>query len=83
LGFLWFFTRQHMVHQGNIEIEGEVVECLPNTLFRVKLPNGHMVLCHLSGKMRLNFIRIMPGDKVRMEMTPYDPSKGRIVYRVK
>ncbi|MBP9813811.1 translation initiation factor IF-1 [Candidatus Woesebacteria bacterium] len=72
-----------MVHQGNIEIEGEVAECLPNTLFRVKLPNGHLVLCHLSGKMRLNFIRIMPGDKVRLEMTPVDPSKGRIVYRVK
>lgn len=72
-----------MVHQGNIEIEGEVTECLPNTLFRVKLPNGHLVLCHLSGKMRLNYIRIMPGDKVRIEMTPYDPSKGRIVYRTK
>ncbi len=72
-----------MVHQGNIEIEGEVAECLPNTLFRVKLPNGHLVLCHLSGKMRLNFIRIMPGDRVRLEMTPVDPSKGRIVYRVK
>ena len=72
-----------MVHQGNIEIEGEVAECLTNTLFRVKLPNGHLVLCHLSGKMRLNFIRIMPGDKVRLEMTPVDPSKGRIVYRVK
>lgn len=72
-----------MVHQGNIEIEGEVSECLPNTLFRVKLPNGRIVLCHLSGKMRLNFIRIMPGDKVRLEMTPVDPGKGRIVYRVK
>lgn len=72
-----------MVHQGNIEIEGEVTECLPNTLFRVKLSNGHIVLCHLSGKMRLNFIRIMPGDKVRIEMTPYDPTKGRIIYRVK
>lgn len=72
-----------MAHQGNIEIEGEVVECLPNTLFRVKLPNGHIVLCHLSGKMRLNFIRIMPGDKVKIEMTPYDSSKGRITYRMK
>ena len=72
-----------MVHQGNIEIEGEVTECLPNTLFRVKLPNGKIVLCHLSGKMRLNFIRIMPGDNVRLEMTPADSSKGRIVYRVK
>lgn len=73
----------NMAHQGNIEVEGEVVECLPNTLFRVKLPNGHIVLCHLSGKMRLNFIRIMPGDKVKMEVTPYDPSKGRITYRVR
>lgn len=72
-----------MVHQGNIEIDGEVVECLPNTLFRIKLPNGHIVLCHLSGKMRLHFIRIMPGDKVKVEMTPYDPTKGRITYRLK
>jgi translation initiation factor IF-1 len=72
-----------MTHQGNIEIDGEVVECLPNTLFRVKLPNGHIVLCHLSGKMRLHFIRIMPGDRVKLEMTPYDPTKGRITYRLK
>lgn len=72
-----------MAHQGNIEVEGEVVECLPNTLFRVKLGNGRIVLCHLSGKMRLNFIRIMPGDKVRLEMTPYDATKGRIIYRIK
>lgn len=72
-----------MTHQGNIEVEGEVTECLPNTLFRVKLLNGRIVLCHLSGKMRLNFIRIMPGDKVKLEMTPYDPSKGRITYRTK
>lgn len=72
-----------MTHQGNIEIDGEVVECLPNTLFRVKLANDHIVLCHLSGKMRLHFIRIMPGDKVKLEMTPYDPAKGRITYRLK
>ncbi len=72
-----------MAHQGNLELEGEVVETLPNTLFRVKLPNGHIVLCHLSGKMRLHFIRIMPGDRVRLEMTPYDPTKGRITYRLK
>lgn len=70
-----------MAHQGNIEIEGEVIECLPNTLFRVKLPNGRIVLCHLSGKMRLNYIRIMPGDKVKLEMTPYDMTRGRITYR--
>lgn len=72
-----------MAHQGSIEVEGVVVECLPNTLFRVKLPNERVVLCHLSGKMRINFIRIMPGDRVKMEMTPYDPTKGRITYRVK
>lgn len=72
-----------MAHQGNIEIEGTVLECLPNTLFRVKLPNGGIVLCHLSGKMRLNYIRIMPGDKVKIEMTLYDTSKGRITYRVR
>lgn len=72
-----------MVHQGNIEIDGEVSECLPNTLFRVKLANNHIVLCHLSGKMRLNFIRIMPGDKVKLEMSPQDPAKGRIIYRSK
>jgi len=66
-----------------IEVEGEVVETLPNTLFRVKLPNGRLVLCHLSGKMRLNFIRLMPGDRVRIEMTPYDGTKGRIVYRLR
>jgi translation initiation factor IF-1 len=72
-----------MVHQGNIEVEGEVVESLPNTLFRVKLTNGRIVLCHLSGKMRLNYIRIMPGDRVKIEMTPYDATKGRVIYRVK
>lgn len=65
-----------------IELEGEVVETLPNTLFRVKLPNGRIVLCHLSGKMRLHFIRLMPGDRVKIEMTPYDGTKGRIVYRL-
>ncbi len=72
-----------MAHQGNIEIEGTVLECLPNTLFRVKLPNEAIVLCHLSGKMRLNYIRIMPGDKVKIEMTLYDTAKGRITYRVR
>jgi translation initiation factor IF-1 len=66
-----------------IEVEGEVVESLPNTLFRVKLPNGRIVLCHLSGKMRLNFIRLMPGDRVKLEMTPYDATKGRITYRLR
>ena len=69
--------------QAKIELEGEVTETLPNTLFRVKLSDGRIVLCYLSGKMRINYIRIMPGDRVRLEMTPYDETKGRIVYRFK
>lgn len=72
-----------MVHQGAIEVEGEVLEALPNTLFRVKIAEGKVVLCHLSGKMRINYIRILPGDKVKVEMTPYDQTKGRITYRSK
>jgi len=72
-----------MAHQGSIEIEGIVKESLPNTLFRVELDNGSLVLCHLSGKMRMHFIKILPGDRVRVEMTPYDKTKGRIVYRIK
>jgi len=72
-----------MAHQGSVELEGEVVESLPNTLFRVRIPNGRIVLCHLSGKMRLHFIRLMPGDRVKLEMTPYDATKGRITYRLK
>jgi len=72
-----------MVHQGSFEVQGKVLESLPNTLFRVELPEGKVVLCHLSGKMRMNFIKILPGDKVRIEMTPYDESKGRITFRLK
>lgn len=79
-----------MVHQGSYEVEGIVKESLPNTLFRVALLDeqgreggGPLVLCHLSGKMRMHFIRILPGDRVRLEMTPYDKAKGRIVYRHK
>jgi len=70
------------MHKGTTELEGQVLEALPNTLFRVKLADGKVILCHLSGKMRINYIRIMPGDRVRVEMTPYDLNKGRIVYRV-
>lgn len=70
-----------MVHQGSFEVEGVVRESLPNTLFRVELEDGSLVLCHLSGKMRVNFIKILPGDRVRIEMTPYDKTKGRIVFR--
>ena len=66
-----------------IRVEGTVVELLPNTMFRVELPNGHKILAHISGKMRMNFIKILPGDKVTMEMSPYDLSKGRIIYREK
>jgi translation initiation factor IF-1 len=66
-----------------IQFEGEVMEALPNTMFRVKLENGHIVLCHISGKMRMNYIRILPGDKVTVEMTPYDLNKARIVFRAK
>ena len=64
-----------------LEVEGEVLELLPNTKFKVKLPNGHIILAHISGKMRMNFIKILPGDKVKVDMSPYDLSKGRIVYR--
>ncbi len=72
-----------MVHQGSFEVEGKVLESLPNTLFRVELPDGRIIICHLSGKMRMHFIKILPGDKVRIEMTPYDESKGRITFRLK
>ena len=72
-----------MAHQGSIEMDGIVKESLPNTLFRVELENGQVILCHLSGKMRMNFIKILPGDKVKVEMTPYDKTKGRIIYRGK
>ena len=64
-----------------IEIEGVVVEKLPNAMFKVELENGHIVLAHISGKLRINFIKILPGDKVTLEMSPYDLSKGRIVWR--
>ena len=66
-----------------IEVEGTVVEALPNAMFQVELENGHIVLAHVSGKMRMNFIRILPGDKVTMELTPYDLNRGRITYRFK
>ena len=66
-----------------IEVEGKVVEPLPNAMFRVELDNGHKVLAHISGKMRMHYIRILPGDKVVVELSPYDLSRGRIVYRYK
>lgn len=65
-----------------IEVEGTVTETLPNAMFRVELDNGHVILAHISGKMRMHYIRIVPGDKVMVEMTPYDLEKGRIRYRI-
>lgn len=70
-----------MAHQGAIEVDGVVKEVLPNTLFRVEITEGKLVLCHLSGKMRLNFIKILPGDRVKIEMTQYDLTRGRIIFR--
>ena len=72
-----------MAKEEPITIEGKVVELLPNTMFRVELPNRHRILAHISGKMRLHFIRLLPGDKVMVEMSPYDLSKGRITFRQK
>jgi translation initiation factor IF-1 len=72
-----------MAKEETITVEGEVVEPLPNAMFRVKLDNGHIVLAHISGKMRMHFIKILPGDKVTMELSPYDLTRGRITYRYK
>ena len=72
-----------MTKEEPIEVEGTVVEPLPNTMFRVQLDNGYKVLAHISGKMRKNFIRILPGDRVTVELSPYDLTRGRIVYRFK
>ena len=69
--------------QEGIQVEGTVVEPLPNAMFRVELENGHKVLAHISGKMRMHFIRILPGDKVTVELSPYDLTRGRIIYRYK
>ena len=70
-----------MAKEDVIEMEGEILDTLPNTMFRVKLENGHVITAHISGKMRKNYIRILTGDKVKVELTPYDLTKGRIVYR--
>ncbi len=72
-----------MAKEELIETEGVVVEALPNAMFRVKLENEHVVLAHVSGKMRMNFIRILPGDKVKLELSPYDLNRGRITFRVR
>jgi len=72
-----------MAKSGVIEVEGVVKESLPNTQFKVELENGHVILAHSSGKMRMHFIRILPGDKVKIELSPYDLTRGRITYRYK
>ena len=72
-----------MSKEDVIELEGVVEEALPNAMFRVKLPNAHIILAHVSGKLRMNYIRIVPGDKVTVEMSPYDLTKGRITWRAK
>ncbi|HXV14685.1 MAG: translation initiation factor IF-1 [Candidatus Latescibacteria bacterium] len=72
-----------MPKDDSITVEGTVVEALPNTMFRVELANKHIVLAHVSGKMRMHFIKILPGDRVTLEISAYDPTKGRIVYRYK
>jgi translation initiation factor IF-1 len=72
-----------MTKEEAIEVEGKVTEALPNAMFRVQLDNGHTVLAHISGKIRMHFIRILPGDRVKVELSPYDLNRGRIVYRQK
>jgi translation initiation factor IF-1 len=72
-----------MAKEETIQMQGEIVETLPNAMFRVKLENGHIVLGHISGKMRMHYIRILPGDKVTVELTPYDLTKARITFRAK
>lgn len=72
-----------MAKEDQIEMEGKVIETLPNTMFRVELENGHIITAHISGKMRKHYIRILTGDKVKVEMTPYDLTKGRIIFRMR
>lgn len=72
-----------MSKEDAVEVQGTIVETLPNAMFRVKLENGHRVLAHVSGKMRMHFIKILPGDKVTVELSPYDLTRGRITYRFK
>ena len=72
-----------MAKKDKIEVEGKVIECLPNAMFTVELPNGHKILAHLSGKMRVHFIKILPDDTVVVELSPYDLTRGRVTYRFK
>ncbi len=78
-----YFSGGHMAKEGAIEVDGVVQEALPNAMFRVELENGHEVLAHISGKMRKFYIRILPGDRVKVELSPYDLTRGRITYRMK
>lgn len=73
----------HLAKKDVIEVEGKIIEPLPNAMFRVELDNGHEVLAHISGKLRMNFIRILPGDRVQVELSPYDLTRGRITYRLR
>jgi translation initiation factor IF-1 len=79
--FVTIEKRRSLAKEDVIEVEGTITEALPNTQFRVELDNGHNVLAHISGKMRMNYIRILPGDRVKVELSPYDLSRGRITYR--
>ena len=79
--FEWIYEERLMEKEKALEVEGTVLEPLPNAMFRVKLDNDHVVLAHISGKMRKYYIRILPGDRVKLEMSPYDLTKGRITYR--
>jgi translation initiation factor IF-1 len=82
----WIFRRGidvFMAKEEPIEVEGTVIEPLPNAMFRVELKNGHRILAHISGKMRMHFIRILPGDTVKVQLSPYDLTRGRIIYRYK
>jgi translation initiation factor IF-1 len=72
-----------LIKERKVQVEGTVIEPLPNAMFRVELDNGHVVLAHICGKMRMHFVRILPGDRVKVELTPYDPDRGRITWRYK
>ena len=78
-----FGKSQDMAKEDSIEVQGTVLETLPNAMFRVEIENGHKILAHISGKMRMHFIKILPGDKVTVELSPYDLTRGRITYRFK
>ncbi|KXK45916.1 MAG: translation initiation factor IF-1 [Bacteroidetes bacterium OLB10] len=78
-----YSLKKEMAKQSSIEQDGTIIEALSNAMFRVELENGHEIIAHISGKMRMNYIKILPGDKVRLEMSPYDLTKGRITYRYK